>query len=90
MAESGPARLHAVGAVHETASLLSFIDGSVAAIFGFRFPKAPRSFSLVLGVIALLATYVVTFQGRFIRWNDVLGLGLGGIATTSVAGGAGR
>jgi hypothetical membrane protein len=66
--------------VHETAAILSFIGGSVAALLGFRILKAPLNvFSLVLGVVALVATFVVTFQGPFIRWNDAFGLGLGGI-----------
>jgi hypothetical membrane protein len=66
--------------VHETASLISFIGGSVAALLGFRILKAPLNvFSLALGVVALVATFVVTFQGPFIRWNDAFGLGLGGI-----------
>jgi hypothetical protein len=32
-----------------------------------------------LGVVALVATFVVTFQGPFIQWNDAFGLGPGGI-----------
>ncbi len=66
--------------VHETASLLSFLGGGVAAILATRFLKTPINlFSAVLGALALIATFVVAFQGPFFRWNGVFGLGLGGI-----------
>jgi hypothetical membrane protein len=66
--------------VHEIGTLISFIGGSVAALLGFRILRAPLNvFSLVLGVVSLVATFVVTFQGPFIQWNDAFGLGPGGI-----------
>jgi hypothetical membrane protein len=67
-------------AVHELASLAAFIAGGVAAILAFRKFSSPlRQFSLALGVIALLCVIPLTFQGPFYRWNDIFGLGLGGV-----------
>ncbi len=66
--------------VHEVGSLAAFMAGSVAAMVAFGFFSAPlKYFSLALGVISFASLIPVTFDGPFYRWNNIFGLGLGGI-----------
>ena len=66
--------------IHELGSLAAFIGGSLAAIVAYRALSAPlKYFSLVLGLFALAGLIPLTFQGPFYRWNEIFGLGPGGI-----------
>jgi hypothetical membrane protein len=66
--------------VHEGASLVAFVGGSLAAIVACRFLPSPlKYFSVALGLISFASLLVLTFDGPFFRWNGIFGLGLGGI-----------
>jgi hypothetical membrane protein len=66
--------------VHELASTLAFVGGSIAAIVAYRFLPSPLKYlSVVLGLLSFVSLFVLIFEGPFYRWNGIFGLGLGGI-----------
>ena len=66
--------------VHEAASTLAFVGGSMAAIVACRFLPSPLKYlSLVLGLLSFASLLVLIFEGPFYRWNGIFGLGVGGI-----------
>ena len=66
--------------VHEIASLVAFVGGSIAAIAAYRFLTSPLKYlSVALGLFSFASLFVLTFDGPFFRWNGIFGLGLGGI-----------
>ncbi len=66
--------------VHEVASLAAFVGGSLAAIVAYRFLPSPLKYlSVALGLFSFASLLALTFEGPFVRWNGIFGLGLGGI-----------
>ena len=66
--------------VHELASTLAFVGGSLAAIVAYRFLPSPLKYlSVVLGLLSFASLIVLIFEGPFYRWNGIFGLGVGGI-----------
>ena len=66
--------------MHEIASTLAFVGGSLAAIVAYRFLTSLFKYlSVVLGLFSLASLIVLTFEGPFYRWNGIFGLGVGGI-----------
>jgi hypothetical membrane protein len=66
--------------VHELASTLAFVGGSLAAIVAYRFLPSPLKYlSVALGLLSFASLLVLIFEGPFYRWNGIFGLGPGGI-----------
>ena len=66
--------------VHELASTVAFVGGSLAAIVAYRFLPSPLKYlSVVLGLLSFASLFVLIFEGPFYRWNGIFGLGVGGI-----------